>query len=52
LDEINLQFLNAGKLRAYAERFPKTVNVTIKDLLLEKTFPSHELAELAIGKRR
>jgi len=45
LDEINLQFLNTGTLRAYAERFPKTVNVTIKDLLLEKAFPSVELAE-------
>ena len=44
LDEINLQFLNPGKLRAYAQRFPKTVNDTIKDLLLEKAFPSQELA--------
>jgi predicted transcriptional regulator of viral defense system len=51
LDEINLQFLNPGKLRVYAERFPKTVNVTIKDLLLEKTFPSVDPAELATGKR-
>jgi predicted transcriptional regulator of viral defense system len=52
LDEINLQFLNTGKLRAYAERFPKTVNVTIKDLLLEKAFPSEELAELRLGNRQ
>jgi len=52
LDEINLQFLNPGKLRAYAERFPKTVNQIVKDLLLEKAFPSGELAELAVGKRR
>jgi predicted transcriptional regulator of viral defense system len=50
LDEINLQFLNPGKLRAYAERFPKTVNATIKDLLLEKAFPSHDSAEFTIGK--
>jgi predicted transcriptional regulator of viral defense system len=40
LDEINLQFLNPGKLRAYAERFPKTVNDVVKDVLLEKAFPS------------
>lgn len=40
LDEINLQFLNPSKLRAYAERFPKTVNDTVKNLLLEKAFPS------------
>ena len=52
LDEINLQFLNPVKLRAHAERFPKTVNETIKDLLLEKAFPSHELAELSVGKPR
>jgi predicted transcriptional regulator of viral defense system len=52
LDEINLQFLNPGKLRAYAERFPKTVNETIKDLLLEKAFPSDGRAELSVGNRR
>ena len=45
LDEINLQFLNPGKLRVYADRFPKTVNDTIKDLLLERAFPSEELAD-------
>jgi hypothetical protein len=52
LDEINLQFLNPGKLRAYAERFPKTVNQIIRDLLLEKAFPSQALAELTVEKRR
>ena len=52
LDEINLQFLNPGKLRTYAEKFPKTVNDTIKNLLLEKAFPSQELAEVGIGRRR
>jgi predicted transcriptional regulator of viral defense system len=52
LDEINLQFLNLGKLRAYAERFPKTVNETIKDLLLEKAFPADEPVELSVGNRR
>ena len=51
LDEINLQFLNLGKLRTYAERFPKTVNQTIKDLLLEKAFPSSGLGELRVGER-
>ncbi|MGB2663135.1 MAG: hypothetical protein WAK48_03965 [Candidatus Acidiferrum sp.] len=52
LDEINLQFLNLGKLRAYAERFPKTVNETIKNLLLEKAFPADEPVELSVGNRR
>ena len=52
LDEVNLQFLNPGKLRAYAERYPKTVNQTIKDLLPEKAFPSTELTERTAGKRR
>jgi predicted transcriptional regulator of viral defense system len=51
LDEINLQFLNLGKLRAYAKRFPKTVNETIKDLLLEKAFPTDEPVELSVGNR-
>jgi hypothetical protein len=40
LDEINLPFLNPGKLRAYAEKFPKTVSYTVNDALLEKAFPS------------
>jgi predicted transcriptional regulator of viral defense system len=40
LDEINLQFLDLPKLRAYAKRFPNTVNETVKDLLLEQAFPS------------
>ena len=38
-DELQLQFLNAAKLRKYAERFPRTVEAAIKDLLLEKAFP-------------
>lgn len=52
LDEANLQFLNAVKLRTYAERFPRTVNETVKDLLLDKAFPSDEQTELSIGKHR
>ena len=40
LDELNLQFLSPSKLREYALRFPRTVNDTIKDLLLETAFPS------------
>lgn len=52
LDEVNLQFLNAVKLRTYAGRFPRTVNETVKDLLLDKAFPSHEQTELSIGKHR
>lgn len=39
LDELELQFLNAAKLRKYAERFPRTVQTVINDLLLEKAFP-------------
>jgi len=35
-DELQLQFVNAAKLRKYAERFPRTVQAAIKDLLLEK----------------
>jgi predicted transcriptional regulator of viral defense system len=38
-DELQLQFLSAAKLRKYAERFPRTVQGAIKDLLLEKAFP-------------
>jgi predicted transcriptional regulator of viral defense system len=40
LDELHLQFLVLTKLRDYALRFPKTVNQTIKDLLLDAAFPS------------
>jgi len=39
VDEIQLQFLTPAKLRKYAERFPRTVQEAIKDLLLEKAFP-------------
>src|SRR2546421_1565076 len=38
-DDLQLQFLNPTKLRKYAERFPRTVQASIKDLLLEKAFP-------------
>jgi predicted transcriptional regulator of viral defense system len=38
-DELQFQFLSAAKLRKYAERFPRTVQAAIKDLLLEKAFP-------------
>jgi DNA-binding Lrp family transcriptional regulator len=39
LDELQLQFLSAAKLKKYSERFPRTVQSSIKDLLLEKAFP-------------
>ena len=39
VDELQLQFLNAAKLRQYAEQYPRTVQLAIKDLLLEKAFP-------------
>lgn len=35
LDELNLQFLNFQKLREYAEKFPRTVNEVVTQLLLE-----------------
>jgi len=38
-DELQLQFLSPAKLRKYAERFPRTVQAAVKDLLLEKAFP-------------
>jgi predicted transcriptional regulator of viral defense system len=38
-DELHLQFLSPAKLRQYAQRFPRTVQLAIKDLLLEKAFP-------------
>ena len=40
VDELQLQFLTPAKLRQYAERFPRTVQEVIKDLLLERAFPS------------
>jgi predicted transcriptional regulator of viral defense system len=40
LDELHLQFLNPLKLRDYALKFPRTVNETIRDLLIETAFPS------------
>jgi predicted transcriptional regulator of viral defense system len=35
LDEINVQLLDRKKLRAFAERFPKTVQEVVKELLLD-----------------
>jgi predicted transcriptional regulator of viral defense system len=40
LDEFQLGFLSIPKLRKYAERFPRTVRETVKELLLERAFPS------------
>lgn len=40
LDELRIDFLSIPKLRKYADRFPRTVQETIKDLLLERAFPS------------
>jgi len=40
LDEFQLQFLSVSKLRKYAEKFPRTVQQTLNDLLLERAFPS------------
>jgi predicted transcriptional regulator of viral defense system len=41
-DELQLQFIDAAKLRKYAERFPRTVGTAVKELLLEKAFPVEE----------
>jgi predicted transcriptional regulator of viral defense system len=40
LDEVNLQFLAPAKLRSYAQRFPRTVNDTIKERLLDAAYPT------------
>src|SRR5580693_4515432 len=42
-DELQLQFLTPAKLRQYAERFPRTVQEVVKELLLEKAFPLEDL---------
>lgn len=36
LDEINIQFLNHKRLREFAERFPRTVQEIVKQLLLDR----------------
>jgi len=36
LDEINVQFLDVPKLRAYAKKFPRTVDGVVKEFLLER----------------
>jgi predicted transcriptional regulator of viral defense system len=40
LDEFQLGFLSIPKLRKYAHRFPRTVQETVNNLLLERAFPS------------
>jgi len=51
-DELQLQFLNASKLRKYAERFPRTVQAAVKDLLLEKAFPLEDAGHPGHNKGR
>jgi predicted transcriptional regulator of viral defense system len=51
-DELQLQFLSAAKLRQHAERFPRTVQAAIKDLLLEKAFPREDAEPLHHNKGR
>lgn len=51
-DELQLQFLNAATLRKYAQRFPRTVQAAIKDLLLEKAFPLENTDHSRGNKRR
>jgi hypothetical protein len=45
LDEFQLSFLSIPKLRKYADRFPRTVQDTVKDTLLERAFPSETADE-------
>jgi predicted transcriptional regulator of viral defense system len=45
LDELHLQFLKPAKLRDYALRFPRTVNESIKDLLVETAYPSQDTGD-------
>lgn len=52
LDEINLQFLAPAKLRSYALRFPRTVNQTVTDLLLEAAFSSLKPHQGHVGTLR
>jgi len=49
LDEVNLQFLNAQKLREYAEKFPRTVKEVINQLLLEHAFAAMRTTSSKIG---
>jgi predicted transcriptional regulator of viral defense system len=51
-DELQLQFLNTARLRKYAERFPRTVQAAIKDLLLEKVFPLEDAGHPVHNKGR
>jgi predicted transcriptional regulator of viral defense system len=51
-DELQLQFLVPTKLRQYAERFPRTVQAAIKDLLLEKAFPLEDAGHHRRNKGR
>jgi predicted transcriptional regulator of viral defense system len=37
LDELQLQFIDAAKLRDYAERFPRTVREIIKEILVNRS---------------
>lgn len=37
LDEINVRFLNPGKLREFANKFPRTVQEIVNQLLLDHT---------------
>jgi predicted transcriptional regulator of viral defense system len=38
LDEINLRFLDRQKLREFAEKFPRTVQEIVKELLIDHAF--------------
>jgi predicted transcriptional regulator of viral defense system len=49
-DELQLHFLTPGKLRQYAERFPRTVQEAIKDLLLENAFPLEGADQIRLNK--
>ena len=42
VDEINIQFLNHRKLREFADKFPRTVQAVVNQLLLDHTIAAYE----------
>ena len=40
VDELNVQFLNLQKLKDYSEKFPRTVQEVVKELLLNHLVPA------------
>jgi predicted transcriptional regulator of viral defense system len=49
-DELNLHFLNSQKLRQYAEKFPRTVNEVVKELLLDRTLAAYDTRKADVSQ--